>query len=167
VDDVLTYSLFPQIGLKFLQNRDNPDPFEPIPAAADAVPAATTAVAPATSSSAAEIYTVKVNGQRYVVEVEEGGDIASIQSTAAPVATPAPTAVNADGEPLPAPLAGNVFKVNVAVGDSLFDGQVIAILEAMKMEVEVLSPHEGVVGSVNIAVGDTVAVGDTMLTFSK
>jgi oxaloacetate decarboxylase alpha subunit len=57
--------------------------------------------------------------------------------------------------------------VNVAVGDTLFDGQVIAVLEAMKMEVEVLSPHDGVVGSVNIAVGDTVAVGDTLLTFSK
>jgi len=168
VDDVLTYSLFPQIGLKFLQNRDNPDAFEPVPTAADAAPAAPTAAAPAaTVASAAEIYTVKVNGQSYVVEVEEGGDIASIQSTATPVTTPAPAAVNADGEPLPAPLAGNVFKVNVAVGDTLFDGQVIAILEAMKMEVEVLSPHGGVVGSVNIAVGDTVTVGDTMLTFSK
>ncbi|RKZ11417.1 oxaloacetate decarboxylase, partial [bacterium] len=168
VDDVLTYSLFPQIGLKFLQNRDNPDAFEPVPTAADAAPAAPTAAAPAaTVASAAEIYTVKVNGQSYVVEVEEGGDIASIQPTATPVTTPAPAAVNADGEALPAPLAGNVFKVNVTVGDTLFDGQVIAILEAMKMEVEVLSPHEGVVGSVNIAVGDTVTVGDTMLTFSK
>ncbi len=170
VDDVLTYSLFPQIGLKFLQNRDNPDAFEPVPTAADAVSATSAAATPAaTDTAGTEIYTVKVNGQSYVVEVEEGGDISSIQPTTAPapVATPAPTAVNADGEPLPAPLAGNVFQVKVAVGDTLFDGQVIAILEAMKMEVEVLSPHDGVVGSINIAVGDTVAVGDTMLTFSK
>jgi oxaloacetate decarboxylase alpha subunit len=172
VDDVLTYSLFPQIGLKFLQNRGNPDAFEPVPTADSAVATTAAAASAATPGNAgAEVYTVKVNGQSYVVEVEEGGDISSIQApvasaaTAAPMAAPA--AINADGEPLPAPLAGNVFKVNVAVGDSLYDGQVVAILEAMKMEVEVLSPHDGVVGSLKIAVGDVVAVGDTMLTFSK
>jgi oxaloacetate decarboxylase alpha subunit len=112
---------------------------------------------------------VKVDGQSYVVEVEEGGDITSIQPPVAPAssAAPAPAAINSDGEALPAPLAGNVFKVTVAVGDTLHDGQVVAILEAMKMEVEVLSPHEGVVGSIHITVGDTVAVGDSLLTFSK
>jgi len=170
VDDVLTYSLFPQIGLKFLQNRGNPDAFEPVPTIADAAVVAAAPAPPTASTSAtgADIYTVKVNGQSYVVEVEEGGDISSVQPTVTPAASaPAPVAINIDGEPLPAPLAGNVFKVNVVAGDTLFDGQVIAILEAMKMEVEVLSPHEGVVGSVNIAVGDTVAVGETMLTFSK
>jgi oxaloacetate decarboxylase alpha subunit len=129
--------------------------------------AAPAAVLPATDNAGAEVYTVKVNGQSYVVEVEEGGDITSIQAPAATVAPVAAPTINANGEPLPAPLAGNVFKVNVSVGDTLYDGQVIAILEAMKMEVEVLSPHEGVVGSVSIAVGDTVAVGDTMLTFSQ
>ena len=169
VDDVLTYSLFPQIGLKFLQNRGNPEAFEPVPTAEPIVSgAAAAAPVSAPVKAGAEVYTVKVNGQSYVVEVEEGGDITSIQAPVASTAkTVAPAAINADGEPLPAPLAGNVFKVNVAVGDTLYDGQVIAILEAMKMEVEVLSPHEGVVGSINIAVGDVVAVGDTMLTFSK
>ncbi len=167
VDDVLTYSLFPQIGLKFLQNRGNPSAFEPAPTAGDAIAAAAAPVPDAAKAAGPDIYTVKVNGQAYVVEVTEGGELSSIQSAAAPVAAAAPAVVNADGEPLPAPLAGNIFQVNVAVGDTLFDGQVIAVLEAMKMEVEVLSPHDGVVGSVNIAVGDTVAVGDTLLTFSK
>ncbi|MBE9538261.1 MAG: sodium-extruding oxaloacetate decarboxylase subunit alpha [Proteobacteria bacterium] len=171
VDDVLTYSLFPQIGLKFLQNRGNPDAFEPVPtaASAQAEPAAATAPAPASTATGADVYTVTVNGQSYVVEVAEGGDISAIASAAAPVAAAAPVvnAATPAGDPLPAPLAGNVFEVKVAVGDTLFDGQVIAILEAMKMEVEVLSPHAGVVGSVDIAVGDAVAVGDTMLTFSK
>ncbi len=100
------------------------------------------------------------------MEVAEGGDVSTIQ--AAPTVTPAiaAPAASTGGEPLPAPLAGNVFNVNVAVGDTVASGQVIAILEAMKMEVEVLSPHDGVVASVNMAVGDTVAVGDTLLTFS-
>ncbi len=168
VDDVLTYSLFPQIGLKFLQNRGNPDAFEPVPGT-EAEPVAAPTKPVVAGTTGADVYTVKVNGQSYVVEVAEGGDVSSIQASAPVAVTPAPSpaAVNADGETLPAPLSGNVFKVNIAVGDTLVDGQVIAILEAMKMEVEVLSPHDGVVGSVNIAVGDVVAVGDTMLTFSK
>ena len=151
VDDVLTYSLFPQIGLKFLQNRGNPEAFEPVPGT-EAEPVAAPAKPAAPSTTGADVYTVKVNGQSYVVEVADGGDVSSIHASAPAAATPAPVpaAVNADGEPLPAPLSGNVFKVNVAVGDTLFDGQVIAILEAMKMEVEVLSPHDGVVGSVTL-----------------
>ena len=171
VDDVLTYSLFPQIGLKFLQNRGNPDAFEPVPGAASvqAAPVAAAAPAPTPAAAGSDVYTVTVNGQSYVVEVAEGGDISTIAPAVAPAAAVAPpaSAVVSGGEPLPAPLAGNVFEVKVAVGDTLFDGQVIAILEAMKMEVEVLSPHAGVVGSIDIAVGDTVAVGDSMLTFSK
>ena len=167
VDDVLTYSLFPQIGLKFLQNRGNPEAFEPAPTAESSVLSAAAVIPVAAAGNAGpEVYTVKVNGLSYVVEVEEGGDITSIQAPVTSTAA-APAAISAEGEPLPAPLAGNVFQVNVAVGDTLYDGQVIAILEAMKMEVEVLSQHEGVVGSLNIAVGDVVAVGDTMLTFSK
>ncbi len=166
VDDVLTYALFPQIGLKFLQNRDNPAAFEPPPGAVPEASAPAKAPAPPAASTAGEVYTVTVNGQSYVVEVAEGGDVSTIQ--AAPTVTPAiaAPAASTGGEPLPAPLAGNVFNVNVAVGDTVASGQVIAILEAMKMEVEVLSPHDGVVASVNMAVGDTVAVGDTLLTFS-
>ncbi len=170
VDDVLTYSLFPQIGLKFLQNRGNADAFEPVPTGIPVVAGPGAPPEPPVKHPAgADVYTVKVNGHSYTVEVEEGGDISSIQNAAEPavVMAAAPGVINADSEPLPAPLAGNVFKVNVVVGDTLVDGQVIAVLEAMKMEVEVLSPHDGVVGSVNIAVGDTVAVGDTMLTFSN
>jgi len=167
VDDVLTYSLFPQIGLKFLQNRGNPDAFEPPPQAESAdsrVAAPAPAVAAAGSGS--EVYTVTVNGQSYVVEVAEGGDLSSVQAVPAASAAVAPAPASTGGEPLPAPLAGNVFNVMVAVGDTVVDGQVIAILEAMKMEVEVLSPHDGVVASVNIVVGDTVAVGEPLLTFA-
>jgi oxaloacetate decarboxylase alpha subunit len=68
------------------------------------------------------------------------------------------------GDPLPAPLAGNIFQVNVRPGDLVQEGDVIVILEAMKMETEVRAPRAGTVGSVNVAEGDKVAVGDTLVT---
>ena len=63
-----------------------------------------------------------------------------------------------------APLAGNIFKVNVGVGDVVAAGDVIVILEAMKMETEVRAPHGGTVSAVNVKEGDTVAVGDTLIS---
>jgi oxaloacetate decarboxylase alpha subunit len=159
IDDVLTYALFPQIGLKFLENRGNADAFEPVPGAEPEPVAAPVAVI----AGAAEVYTVKVNGQSYVVEVAEGGDvsaIASVSPAAAPVAAP----VSGAGDALPAPLAGNIFKVNVAVGDSVAAGDVIVILEAMKMETEVRAIQAGTVSGVSVKAGDSVAVGDTLIT---
>ena len=166
VDDVLTYALFPQIGLRFLENRAKPDAFEPAPAAEEA-PAAT-AKAPVTAAGAMSdggVYTVTVAGQRYVVQVEEGGDIADISPAGAAVPVPATTAIPATGgTPVPAPLAGNIFKVNVKPGDHVAEGEVIIILEAMKMETEVCTPSAGTVGPIAVREGDTVAVGDTLLT---
>ena len=75
---------------------------------------------------------------------------------------PAPAAGSA--EPITAPLAGNIFKVNVNVGDTVAAGDVIIILEAMKMETEVRASGPGTVASVDVKVGDTVAVGDTLIT---
>jgi oxaloacetate decarboxylase alpha subunit len=165
VDDVLTYALFPQIGLKFLENRDNPAAFEPVPDGTPTAPESPKAeVTGAVQGSDSEVYTVTVNGQAYVVEVAEGGDVSSVP-VAASVATAAPANAAAGGEPFGAPLAGNVFEVKVSVGDVVADGQVIAILEAMKMEVEVLAPHEGTIASVNITLGDAVAVGQTLITY--
>ncbi len=109
---------------------------------------------------------MKVNGNPYVVEVTEGGDLSSVTpAAAAPAAAPEP-AVGGAGEPLPAPLAGNIFKVNVAPGDAVAAGDVIVILEAMKMETEVRAPRDGTVASVEVKVGDTVAVGDTLISVS-
>ena len=129
-----------------------------------------TVASPAPTSAAAagpEVYTVKVNGQAYVVEVAEGGDISAIApAAAAPAAqaAPMPAPAAGGGEPLPAPLAGNIFKVNVAVGDVVAAGDVIIILEAMKMETEVRASRDGTVSAVNVKEGDTVAVGDALIT---
>ncbi|TVP49899.1 MAG: oxaloacetate decarboxylase subunit alpha [Halomonas sp.] len=169
VDDVLTYALFPQIGLKFLKNRDNPDAFEPVPQAAETsaanVPAKVESKPPVVSSGP-ETYTVKLNGKAFVVEVSEGGELGEVQEQAAgAAATPAAKqeAPAPSGESIDAPLAGNIFKVNVRPGDKVAEGDVVIILEAMKMETEVRASSAGTVSKVNVSEGDSVAVGDTLI----
>ncbi len=157
VDDVLTYALFPQVGLKFLQNRGNPDAFEPVPGS-EPTPSVQSVV-PASSDTG--LYTVKVNGTAYTVEVSEGGEVSDVQPVAAPVA--AQSELIGDGEPMPAPLAGNIWKVNVNPGEQVKEGDVVLILEAMKMETEVRAAKSGKVTSVSVREGDSVAVGDTLL----
>ncbi|WP_372610660.1 sodium-extruding oxaloacetate decarboxylase subunit alpha [Halomonas sp.] len=170
IDDVLTYALFPQIGLKFLKNRDNPEAFEPAPqaalkeAASDTLPATSSAKVPATPrpSEGPETYTIKVNGKAYVVEVAEGGDISQVaeQHSAKSDET---TAEAPSGESITAPLAGNIFKVNVREGDSVKEGDVVIILEAMKMETEVRASCAGKVSAIKVSEGDSVAVGDILI----
>ncbi|WP_018918034.1 sodium-extruding oxaloacetate decarboxylase subunit alpha [Vreelandella zhanjiangensis] len=170
IDDVLTYALFPQIGLKFLKNRDSPEAFEPAPQAADSQPTKTPVATQASTQVAArgpETYTVKLNGKAFVVEVSEGGDIGQIQepaSTAAPTASAAQApAVESSGERIEAPLAGNIFKVNVRPGDQVAEGDVVIILEAMKMETEIRASSAGTVSKVNVSEGDSVTVGDALI----
>ncbi|MDI5986377.1 sodium-extruding oxaloacetate decarboxylase subunit alpha [Halomonas sp. M4R5S39] len=167
IDDVLTYALFPQIGLKFLKHRDDPDAFEPVPQAADNPGSAATLPvasrqggAPAKAPAGPETYTVKVNGKAYVVEVAEGGEIGAVEEQAQPAAAPAPAP---SGEAISAPLAGNIFKVNVRQGDSVKAGDVVIILEAMKMETEVRAASAGTVSAIRVNEGDSVAVGDTLI----
>ena len=155
-DDVLIYALFPQIGLKFLENRNNPDAFEPAPGTE---PELVAAAPVAQGNSAPESYSVRVNGQTYQVEVAAGGEISNI----APSAAPAPV-VNAGGEPLLAPLSGNIFKVLVSPGQQVEANEVVIILEAMKMETEIRAVNGGVIGQVNIKEGDSVTVGEILMT---
>src|SRR5690554_1928386 len=159
VDDVLTYALFPQIGLKFLENRGNPEAFEPVPSADD--------VAPAKKAAGPETYTVEVNGQKYVVAVNEGGEISQIEGQGGTSSAPAAAApVAGDGEPVVAPLGGNIWKVHVSPGDTVEEGDVLIILEAMKMETEIRAPKAGTIGEVFIKEGDAVSVDDEMLTIA-
>lgn len=157
IDDVLTYALFPQIGLKFLQNRGNPAAFEPAPTGTEQ---------PVRSAGQAETYTVAVNGQSYVVQVNEGGDLTGIKPLGGAAATSSPAAALpvGGGEPQLAPLAGNIFKVLVQAGQQVAKDELIIVLEAMKMETEIRAFKAGTIGSVNVKMGDTVAVGDSLLT---
>ncbi|KFX70127.1 oxaloacetate decarboxylase [Pseudomonas taeanensis MS-3] len=158
IDDVLTYALFPQIGLKFLENRGNPAAFEPAPTGDEL---------PERAAGQPETYTVAVNGKSYVVQVNEGGDISGIKPVDGAGASAAPSVAAAPvggGEPQSAPLAGNIFKVMVQPGAAVEEGQLVIILEAMKMETEIRAFKAGTVGAVNVKVGDAVAVGDSLLT---
>ena len=167
VDDVLTYALFPQIGLKFLKNRDNPDAFEPVPQAAEVnaeKPLAKVESKAPVASSGPETYTVKLNGKAFVVEVSEGGELGEVQEqTAASTGAPREEVSAPTGESIDAPLAGNIFKVNVRPGDKVAEGDVVIILEAMKMETEVRVSIAGTVSKVNVSEGDSVAVGDALI----
>lgn len=160
IDDVLTYALFPQVGLKFLENRGNPDAFEPAPTLEDAQAMA------APKKSGPEVYTITVNGQNYVVQVAEGGDITAVAPAAAPAAAAPAAAPAGAGEEVPAPLAGNIWKVEVAAGQAVQEGDVLVILEAMKMETEVRAARAGTVVTVDVKEGDAVQVGDSLLTLA-
>mgnify|MGYP005851813679 FL=1 len=169
IDDVLTYALFPQVGLRFLEHRDDPSAFEPVPESESAPPAGVPAAAPepATADEPA-LYTVRVNGRAYTVEVAEGGDLDSVRPAgAAPTEAPAQGGEAAgDGEPVTAGLAGTIFKVLVAPGQQVVEGDVLMVLEAMKMETEISAPRAGTVGEVAVKEGDSVAVGETLLTLA-
>lgn len=166
VDDALIVALFPQIAWKFLENRDNPAAFEPAPTAESAVENKPISK-PVTQSSGSAVYTVELEGKAFVVKVSEGGDITHIASTATPAAQPAPApAPSAGGVPVTAPMAGNIWKVVATEGQSVAAGDVLFILEAMKMETEVKAAQAGVVRGIQVKAGDAVAVGDTVMTLA-
>jgi oxaloacetate decarboxylase (Na+ extruding) subunit alpha len=104
IDDVLTYALFPEIGLKFLKNRDNPDAFEPVPTGEEKISSKPVAK----KDGDANVYTVNVNGESFVVQVSEGGDVSGITPTAS---SPTVSAPASDAQPLNSPLSGNIFKI--------------------------------------------------------
>ncbi|QTG91639.1 sodium-extruding oxaloacetate decarboxylase subunit alpha [Vibrio fluvialis] len=165
VDDVLTYALFPQVGLKFLKNRHNPDAFEPAPGCEPA-PAAAPVVS--ASSGGVETYSVRVDGQVYNVEVGPQGQLTSVIPTAATQAAPviAPAETVSDAEAVPAPLAGNIFKINVQTGSEVAEGDILIVLEAMKMETEIRAARGGVVQDLHVKEGDSVTVGAPLLSLA-
>jgi glutaconyl-CoA decarboxylase len=121
-------------------------------------------------------FIVNVNGTSYEVEVEEISGVKSaapvVQAPVAPPAAapaPAPAAAPAPkaapvtgGESVNAPMPGNILEVKVKQGDSVKSGDVLLILEAMKMENEILAPKDGVIASVNVSKGSTVNSGDVL-----
>ena len=122
-------------------------------------------------------YTITVNGTPYNVTVEEGSasassPVASAPAPAAASAAPAPQAAPkaapaaAGSVKVDAPMPGNILDVKVSNGASVKAGQVLVIIEAMKMENEIVSPQDGTVASVNVNKGDTVEAGQTIITLA-
>ncbi|WP_217876076.1 sodium-extruding oxaloacetate decarboxylase subunit alpha [Pseudoalteromonas shioyasakiensis] len=161
IDDVLTYALFPQIGLKFIKNRNNPDAFEAIPtgevAKSESKPAST-------SPAKAEQYSVKVDGKVYDVVVAQGGELKEVTLKDSELIPQSASA--SAGETLNAPLAGNIFKVKVKPGQTVNEGDVVIIMEAMKMETEIRAAHSGTIAEVLVAEGDSVATGDALIALA-
>ncbi|MCC8073547.1 MAG: biotin/lipoyl-binding protein [Clostridiales bacterium] len=122
-------------------------------------------------------YTITVNGTPYSVTVEEG---TSAVPAAAPVAAPAPAQAPAPvAAPAPAaapsaggavkveaPMPGNILDIKVSSGDSVTSGQVICVLEAMKMENDIVAPQNGTVASINVNKGDSVEAGQVIITLN-
>lgn len=162
VDDVLIYALFPQVGLKFLNNRNNPEAFEPAPGTEKE-----TEIKAEPAKGGVEAYSVKVDGQVYNVEVGPQGVISSVSpvsAQAAPVQLAQLSAV--DAESVDAPLAGTIFKVLVQPGEEVAEGDVLLILEAMKMETEIRASRNGIVQDILTKEGDAVAVGTPLLSLA-
>lgn len=122
-------------------------------------------------------FVVNVNGKSYEVEVEEVGASPSVQSApavspaapksepvkpAAPVAASAPAGAVSVNSPMP----GTIISVAVKPGDSVKSGDVLCILEAMKMENEIVAPSDGTVASVNVSQGQSVNSGDLLVSLS-
>jgi len=101
------------------------------------------------------------------VQVNEGGDIEGMKPLSGVAAAPAAAAsTDGTGEPQLAPLAGNIFKVLVQPGQQVQEGDLVIILEAMKMETEIRAFKAGAVAAVSVKVGDAVSVGDCLLTIA-
>lgn len=123
-------------------------------------------------------YRITVNGTSYDVSVEElSGGAAPVAApvAAAPVAAPAPAAAPAAPAPaaggagsvkVSSPMPGKILAVKANVGDSVKKGQVILILEAMKMENEVVAPEDGTIASIDVTVGASIESGDTLATLN-
>ena len=156
IDDVLTYALFPQVGLKFLKHKNEPSQFEPVPTGKPAAQL---------NDSGQEIYTVEVAGKSFTVAVASGGDIEAIAEVGAPeTVRESSISQPKTGEPVKAPLAGNVVKLMVTPGQVVAEGETILILEAMKMETSISAPSAGTIVDVLVKSGDSCVVGDALVT---
>ncbi len=113
-------------------------------------------------------YNITVNGKQFNVGVERVGDAAAAPGAAAPVApapvAAAPVASSGAGTAVNSPMPGNVFKVVCSVGQQVKEGDVLLVLEAMKMEIDVNAPCDGTVQGISASVGSAVNTGDVLVT---
>lgn len=119
-------------------------------------------------------YTITVNGNVYEVSVEESGSAAPVQAApaqaapraAAPKAAPKAASGAKGGVKVTSPMPGKILGVKANVGDAVKKGQVLLILEAMKMENEIVAPQDGTVASIEVAAGAAVESGDLLATLN-
>ena len=156
IDDVLIYALFPQIGLKFLKNRNNKSFFED----SDTL---NSVKGVHTDKSTSEAYDVVVDNKSYRVIVAPEGTIRSIESSGIKEIEQNADKHFEESQSIFAPLSGNIFKINVSIDQKVASGDIVMILEAMKMETEVRATIDGVIKNISVKEGDVVQVGDILL----
>jgi oxaloacetate decarboxylase alpha subunit len=167
IDDLLTYALFPQVGTKFLENRDNPDFFEKAPEKS---------IVTDESKDEDATYTVSFKGNSYSVSVC-AGEITSMKPSSATndkdkddVKSTEKQIITEEnisgGEEINSPLSGNVFRVMVKPMQKVAKGDVFILLEAMKMETEIKANRDGVVTEVKVKEGDLINAGQALLTLA-
>ena len=145
VENILIYAMFPEIGLNFLENVDNPEYFESEPLD----------ITELSDSS----YLVTVDDQEYSVTLKADNSVSINDGSQVNQVTSSPSVQAGTGEAILAPLGGNIFRVIVSEGESVAADSTILILEAMKMETEIKAPSAGVVGKIFVKPGDTVKPG--------
>jgi oxaloacetate decarboxylase alpha subunit len=145
VENILIYAMFPEIGLNFLENADNPDYFESEPID----------IVELTDSS----YLVTVDDQEYSVTLKADNSVTINDGSQVNQAIPTPSVQASTGEVIAAPLGGNIFRVIISEGESVDADSTILILEAMKMETEIKAPSSGVIGNIFVKPGDSVKPG--------
>lgn len=160
IDDVLTYALFPQIGFKFLENRAHPEAFEPPPSAA-----------PESKGQSLETeFDVTVNGRSFRVETPEAGVLTvngrsykiGVEIAGSRPSRPMGQS-GGEGEVVKAPMAGHILRINVTPGQHVEANTVVIVMEAMKMETEIRTRTSGIIESLSVKVGETVASQDDLL----
>jgi oxaloacetate decarboxylase alpha subunit len=156
-EDMLSYALFPKVALEFFKNREQGFPSAEKTATPTPKPV-TTSATPATPIAGSATYTVNVNGQAFSVQVSAGGTPQQVLSAPAPAAAPA-----ANGTSVTSPLPGSVFALKVTVGDQVSEGDVVIIMESMKMETEVHATASGTINSIQVQEGQKVNTGDNLL----
>jgi oxaloacetate decarboxylase alpha subunit len=156
-EDALINGMFAQVGWKFLVNRGNPAAFEAAPDA-KAFAAANNAPKIVAVESLTETYAVNVDGRNFNVTVGPVGAPLNIQPVAADKSI-----VNT-GAVVYAPMAGNILKILVDIGSEVTEGEIVVVMEAMKMETEVRSKFAGVVSAVHIKEGGAVAGGNALIS---
>jgi oxaloacetate decarboxylase alpha subunit len=151
-DNILIFAMFPEIGLQFFKNINNPEYFEDEPLSF--------------KDNGNNFYSVKVNDEEYFVSINSLGDIEfneAISTSNTSKIAPQITS-NEASQPINAQLGGNIFKVLCKVGDVISIDQNVLILEAMKMETEVKSPFGGTVTAIYVQEGDAVTPGQMLLS---
>ncbi|MBI5816196.1 MAG: sodium-extruding oxaloacetate decarboxylase subunit alpha [Nitrospinae bacterium] len=156
-EDVIIFALFPQVAEQYMKKRGTP-PSEKFKKDEPAAPAQ-----PKAQAAPSNVFRVTVNGKVYDVKVDDM-DPGSFTAPMAVAAVTAPATAIAEGSAVKSPLAGSIFNILCKEGQKVDEGDLLIVMEAMKMETEVHAPMGGTVTSVAVNQGDKVESGDTLLT---